>query len=189
MQSTAPIRICAPFDPAIDPTKSDTSAYAMWHDEADVVPFPGETITWFTCRLLDTAQVADLECTILGEKARFREAFLYSVLAVEGYKARDGQIRDWAPGWAEKDRTDHTGRMTREESKLFDADVQLTIGEAVYRASGFFGGGRPRFWRPQPWCVDALADLPYHHAGKIRAESLQRRAERLDPKTKKSGDT
>ena len=189
MQSTAPLRICCPFDPAIDPSKSDTTAYAMWHDPEDIVELPGQHIVWFTCRKLRRSQVAFLESTIFGEKARYIQAFMMSVTRAENLPIGDGEaLATWEPGWYQRDPADAAGKMTVEETDLFDVDEQIEIGYVVYRASGFFRRGRPVFWRPQPWCVDAVAELPYHHAAKIRASYVRRREERLAQPSQTNGD-
>lgn len=173
MLSTGPLRLCVPWDPGIDHAASDITAYNLWRDPKHVVPLPGQAITWYTCQLLRASMVDDMESTIAGNEAKYIRTFAMSVIGVEGRRLPDGGIDAgvWQPIWKKNEQS--SGVLTPDERDLFSTRVKKEIGYLVYQASGFFEPGSANFWRPQPWCVDALADqrfLPVARAMRERAD-------------------
>jgi len=165
LMSVGPVRVCCPFDPAIDRDKSQLARYAYERKPDLIVEREGRRVTWFHLQRLSRKRVLEVDQVATNEKAALIAVFRDAVLQVDNMPRLDGSVDDvWLPSWRTQEPSSVTHRrLSEEELELFTREEIYDIGQAAWVISNL-RPGRPIYCRPLDTSVLAMAATGYHHA-------------------------
>lgn len=156
MQTTAPVKVVCPFDPALEMNLDQAAEYAEKRDPALLKCKPGEAPTEFYIQRIHNSVVLNFMQTTTAIERRHVLAFMVGVVEVRNLRAEGGIIPLWRPSWCSAQKQGE--HMKDDELDLFALDEILDIGSVAYQRS-FLRPGRTPCYVPPDSSAYALAML------------------------------
>lgn len=170
LMSVGPVRVCCPFDPAIDRDRTPIAKYTYERDPAMIVERDGAQVTWFHLRRLTRKRILEIDQIATSEKVALITAFRDAVVRVDHLPMPGGDVNPcWQPAYMLRDPAEVTRRqVSDDELELFTREEVYDIGHTAWVLSNL-RQGRPVYCPPLDTSVHAMAALGYHRVDASQA--------------------